>query len=110
MTSSSVGGAFFVDRDIYLRAGGENEYFYGWGCEDLERVKRMEILGLPVCRAEGPLFHLYHPRKENSWYGSRELELQNRQEFLKVCGMTREELQAYIRTWKWVSDKDLTIC
>lgn len=110
MTSSSVGGAFFVDRDIYLRAGGENEYFYGWGCEDLERVKRMEILGLPVCRAEGPLFHLYHPRKENSWYGSRELELQNRQEFLKVCGMTREELQAYIRTWKWMSDKDLTIC
>ena len=28
----------------YLRAGGENEAFYGWGPEDAERVKRLEIL------------------------------------------------------------------
>lgn len=25
------GGAFFVNRSIYLQTGGENEHFYGWG-------------------------------------------------------------------------------
>lgn len=95
----SVGGAFLVNRKVYLQSGGENEHFYGWGPEDAERVKRMEILKLPVYRAEGPLFHLYHPRKENSWYGSGEIELKNRQEFLTVCSMTKKELSDYISTW-----------
>ena len=83
---------------MHLQSGGENEHFYGWGPEDAERVKRMKILGLPVYRASGPLFHLYHPRKENSWYGSADIELKNRQEFLTVCSMTRSELQKYIQT------------
>ena len=95
----SVGGAFLVNRKVYLQSGGENEHFYGWGPEDAERVKRMEILGLPVYRASGPLFHLYHPRKENSWYGSADIELENRQEFLNVCSMTQEELQKYVQAW-----------
>ena len=96
--SYSVGGAFLVSRKVHLQSGGENEHFYGWGPEDAERVKRMEILGLPVYRASGPLFHLYHPRKENSWYGSADIELENRQEFLNVCSMTRSDLQKYIQT------------
>ena len=95
----SVGGAFLVNKQLYQQAGGENEHFYGWGPEDTERIKRMEILGLPVYRAKGSLFHLYHPRKENSWFGNQEIELKNRREFLKVCSMTREELLQYIQTW-----------
>lgn len=100
----SVGGAFFVNKKMYLQAGGENEHFYGWGPEDAERAKRMEILGLPIYRAKGPLYHLYHPRKENSWYGSQEIELKNRREFLKVCSMTRDELLQYIQTWNTFSE------
>lgn len=95
----SVGGAFLVNKKVYLQAGGENEHFYGWGPEDAERVKRMEILHLPISRIEGPLFHLYHPRKENSWYTDEETERQNKQEFLTVCGMTCEKLQGYIQSW-----------
>ena len=45
---------------MYVQAGGENEHFYGWGPEDLERVKRMEILGYSVTRIKGDLYHLYH--------------------------------------------------
>lgn len=96
---NSVGGAFFVSKEMYLNAGGENEHFYGWGAEDLERVRRMEILGFPVSRVGGPLFHLHHPRISNSWYGSQKLEIQNRTEFLKVCSLTRDELLQYIRTF-----------
>lgn len=96
----SVGGAFLVNRKQYLQAGGENENFYGWGPEDVERVKRMEILDMPIYRATGVLYHLYHPRKENSYYSSNEnIEFQNRQEFLKICSMTKKELSEYIHTW-----------
>jgi hypothetical protein len=93
-----VGGAFMVNKDEYIKAGGENEKFYGWGIEDLERVKRMEILGFPVSRVEGPLFHLYHPR--TSWFDNEDTEIRNRSEFIKVCSMTKQELSNYIETWK----------
>lgn len=96
----SVGGAFFVNRSVYLQAGGENEEFYGWGPEDAERVKRMEILGMPFYRSEGPLFHLFHPRKKNSWFANRAIELKNRMEFLNVCGKTCNELTEYIKLFK----------
>ena len=56
---SSVGGVFIINKQRYLQAGGENENIYGWGPEDAERVKRMEILEEPVERVSGPLFHLY---------------------------------------------------
>lgn len=99
----SVGGAFIVNKRTYQEAGMENENFYGWGPEDVERVKRWEILGCRVKRVEGPLFHLYHPRKTNSWFGSKELEIKNRGELLKVCRMAKNELTNYISTW--IKDK-----
>ena len=88
-----------VRRDLYLEAGGENEFFYGWGLEDQERIRRLFILGLPVTRVKGPLFHLFHPRKGNSRYKDDEAESKSRQEFLKVCGMTSGKLERYIRSW-----------
>lgn len=88
----SVGGAFLVNREKYLAAGGENERFYGWGPEDAERVKRMEILELPVSRVEGPLFHLHHPRGINSGFDCGERDKQNLQALIDTCRMTKEEL------------------
>jgi len=98
----STGGAFIVDTCKYMQAGGENEFFPGWGPEDLERVKRMEILyPQPVYRAKGGLFHLWHPRYLNSWYASKEYEICGKKELLKICGMGRDELQNYIKSWPW---------
>lgn len=101
----SVGGAFLVHKDYYLEAGGENEHFYGWGMEDMERVKRMEIVGLPVSRASGALYHLFHSRNENSRFYSPRLEEESRKEFLKVCSMCKDQLKHYIRTWKDVAQE-----
>lgn len=103
----SVGGAFLVNKELYLAAGGENEYFYGWGPEDAERVKRMEILNLPIYRSEGCLFHLFHPRKANSFYTNTDLEIRNRKELLKVCSMTKQELHQYIQTWHALLQSDI---
>lgn len=95
----SVGGAFIVNRDKYLKAGGENENFYGWGPEDVERVKRMEILEEKIDRADGVLFHLYHPRNINSLPAPGSIGRNNTKEFLKICQMNRDSLIAYIEKW-----------
>lgn len=80
-----IGGAFLINKQKYLLAGGENENFIGWGPEDFEHVKRMEILDLGVHYTKGPLFHLWHPRGKNSWYANRDIEIHNRKELLRTC-------------------------
>jgi hypothetical protein len=96
----AVGGAFLVNTKLYLDAGGENENIYGWGPDDIERVKRMEILELPIFRAKGPLYHLYHPRGNNSRFFDDKRKYANIDEFLKVCAMNKNELKDYICTWR----------
>ena len=83
--SHSVGGAYIVDKEKYQNLGGENENFYGWGPEDAERVKRIEIFGLIIHNSFGQLFHMLHPIMKNSWFASKEIERKNRQEFLNTC-------------------------
>ena len=101
MGRPSTGGAVLMNRIIYLSCGGENKNFYGWGPEDAERVHRVEILGYSVSWVSGgPLFHLYHPRSYNSWYISEEQGVKNRNEFVRVCNMSRQELEEYILSWK----------
>lgn len=99
----SVGGAFLVHKDYYLEAGGENEHFYGWGMEDMERVKRMEIMGFPISRAKGALYHLFHYRYKNSGFYSLCLEKESREEFLKICSMCQNMLKYYVRNWENVA-------
>lgn len=81
----SAGGVFMVDKDKYVKAGGENENIFGWGLEDAERLKRMETLSLPVCYSKGPLFHLWHPAGKNSRFTNTGNEKHNRRELQKTC-------------------------
>lgn len=96
----SLGGAFLVNRDEYLKAGGENENFYGWGPEDYERFYRMEILNKEIVRIEGPLYHLFHTRGINSTYANKKLAIQCKEELCRICSMTTLELNNYIKTWR----------
>lgn len=97
----SCGGLFLVNREVYLQCGGENENFYGWGPEDAERVRRMEILGYPVgVNTEGPLYHLWHPRGDNSRFFNRQLASNNRLELIRVCNMDTKELTDDVASWK----------
>lgn len=65
------GGAIFIDTKSYKNAGGENEKFYGWGPEDWERIERWKKFGYRICRVEGGLFHLSHPRDLNGMHNSK---------------------------------------
>ena len=92
----SNGGAFVVNRETYLKLGGENESIYGWGPEDAEREKRMEILDFAPLRISGPLFHLWHPRGVTSGNVNKMIEKNNRKIFLKTCSSTKNELSKFI--------------
>lgn len=95
------GGAFFVHRERYLSLGGENENFIGWGPEDVERLKRVKIMGHKVAWTNmGAAYHLSHPRNDNSRFYNDEVACITRQELMKVCSMNTDELQDYINTWK----------
>lgn len=97
----SCGGLFFVNREVYLKCGGENEHFYGWGPEDAERVRRMEILGYPVgVNTEGPLYHLWHPRGDNSRFFNRQLASNSRLELIRICNMDTKELTDDVASWR----------
>ena len=90
------GGAYLVNCQQYLRCGGENERFVGWGPEDAERMHRIKILGYKVAWTQsGQLYHLYHPRG-NSVYRSKEDAKFMRDEFIKICCMSLDELKSYI--------------
>ncbi len=102
---SACGGGFLVNKQIYRAAGMENANFFGWGIEDGERVKRMEILGYKVGRVNyGPMYHLTHPRGINSVFRTEEAQKAAIKEFLRICNMSKEELQEEIATWYHVKN------
>ena len=97
---NSVGGAVLWNRASYFKAGGENENFISFGAEDQERVVRAEKLGLSIERTKGCLYHLNH------WVGVNSSTrnpyfIANRDEFEKVKGMDRAELEDYIKSWNF---------
>lgn len=45
-------------------------------------------------------FRNFNKRSYNSWYISEEQGAKNRNEFVRVCNMSRQELEEYILSWK----------
>lgn len=88
----SCGGAFIVDKEAYVSAGGENEKFRSWGPEDLERYKRWEIKGYRVKRIDGAIFHLNHHIGDNSKYFDFKTKKEAFQTLLETC---RESIEYY---------------
>jgi len=86
------GGAMLVNKEAYIRAGMENEKFYGWGPEDFERYERWKILDLKIYHSEGPLFHLTHSRGSNSTFRSMEQAINTNKEFSLTKFSSKAEL------------------
>ena len=99
----SVGGAFVLNKDKYIEIGGENEGFYGWGYEDVERYKRLEILEYPIGRIDGPLYHLYHERNTKMEHAHQKRIMQNMKVLLETCRMNKYELEETIKRWKRIN-------
>ena len=95
------GGAVFVHRNKYIDAGMENERHYGWGNEDYDRYNRFKNLGYKIYRVDAPLFHLCHPRKENSSFRSKIFHQISSNELYRISNSSKEELQNYIKSFKY---------
>lgn len=95
---SSVGGAIFCNKESYRKSGYENENFVQWGFEDNERIQRWSKLGMRIERTSNWLIHLEHYRSSNS-SPHNDSYLNNQMEYMKVCGMDREDLVRYINSW-----------
>ena len=65
-----VGGAIIVNKEKYIEIGMENEKHYGWGNDDFDRYYRFVGLDYRIHRVNTPLFHLSHPRGDNSQFHS----------------------------------------
>ncbi len=94
-----VGGAFFANRKAYMKAGMENELFYGWGREDGDRINRRKILGCSYKRIDGPLFHLTHERGSNSTFHSSQQNAIKHAEIMRIAAMSKKELKVEIKEW-----------
>lgn len=97
----ACGGAIFLNRADFIRAGMSNEHITSWGPDDVEQKKRMEILGFSMMSVKGPLLHLWHPRGVNSSYENPEERIRLTEEYVRVASCGRAELLQYIDTWKW---------
>ena len=94
-----VGEGFFANRKAYLDSGMENEFFYGWGKEDGERVNRWETLGYTFKRVKGHMYHLTHDRGINSRFHSKKQSEIKQAELERLAMMSKEELKEEIATW-----------
>ena len=99
LTKDSCGGAVFINRGDYWRAGLENEALISWSPEDVERKERMLKLKYTMARAQGKCYHIKHPPSSNS--GPNKYTIKNNEELVRVRDMSREELEDYIKTWNW---------
>lgn len=97
---NSVGGAVFMRTDIYWEAGLENQNIVGWGHEDNERYKRMQILEYNIARVDGPCYHISHQRGINS-SNKNPYDAANAKEWDRIRMMRKNVLQEEIKSWTW---------
>lgn len=97
----AVGGAVLWRRAAYIEGGMENERFVSWGPEDRERCLRFQRLGYQLARTEGPIFHLSHPRTENSGFDNPRYA-DNEREWQRIERMSAAELRREVAGWPWI--------
>ena len=98
--STSVGGAVFFDKNVFIKGGMGNENFKGAGWEDNEIYERFTKLGFSRAKLDTYLLHLTHDRKETS-YNHNPYGKHNEQEFSRIYKMPKHQLLNEIATWEW---------
>jgi predicted glycosyltransferase involved in capsule biosynthesis len=91
-----VGGGVVINREKYIQAGMENEAHYGWGNDDFDRYHRFRGLNYTIHRVNTPLFHLYHPRGDNSKFRSDIFKQLSGNELKVIECSSKEEIEVHI--------------
>lgn len=101
-----TGFGIMFDFEEYRKIGLDNEYILSYQYDDLERYDRCLKFGFDVAVSDLNGYHMDHIGDGTSlsikFHNNRSFTLkQNTLEYLKVMMMTRQELEHYIKTWKW---------
>jgi len=59
--TGSTGGVLVIRPDAWALAGGMDERFTGWGCEDSAFLAAADTLLGPSVRHPAQIVHLWHP-------------------------------------------------
>lgn len=94
-------GAVFLNRSDYIDAGLDNEHINISRLIDWERIKRLKILGFSVKRIYGKIYKLFTPAELNIDPDLKNEEETAIAEYLKICGLERNDLRGYINSWSW---------
>jgi hypothetical protein len=86
------GGAVILNRKKHIKAGLDNEMYYGWGNEDFERYYKYSTLYYHIERTNNYLFHLSHPRSINSRYKSNMSQKISINELFKITNSSYDEI------------------
>lgn len=97
----SYSGCVGLRKSDYKKCGYENELIYGCNHSDQERNIRAKIMGLKVARINGSLYHFDHTVSALHGFVSKENELSNLSEYLKVSNLTSHLLHEYINSSSW---------
>ncbi|TDR31010.1 galactosyltransferase-related protein [Hydromonas duriensis] len=95
---SSMGGAFIFRREAYIRVGGMDTTFIGWGGEDNEFFYRSKRLGIPWSSMDVPLFHLHHDSTHREDFNAKAIA--NSQRAYQSNIMPMDELQHIVERLK----------
>jgi len=98
--ATSVGGCVFVNKEKFFEAGGENENFKNYGCEDVERVFRWNKLGYKVKRIVGVLLHIDHFIGPNS-SNRHQYHENNKEAWIKINSFDADGLRNFVDSWEW---------
>lgn len=63
---NSDGGMQFIKKESFLKIGGYNTNFKGWGSEDNEFILRVILGNLKFIRLNNSLYHLKHEKAEGT--------------------------------------------
>jgi len=94
-SSSSIGGIILFKNSSFIKSGGYNEKFKGWGGEDYEFWIRINKLEFKIHRSDGCLYHINHFRFHPS-RNMKQVEF-NSTELDKIKEMTNSEIKNYYR-------------
>lgn len=100
-TEISFGGWCFINREVYILAGMENEKIRPWGYyNNIERAKRLNILGYEESRVNGNFLQLPRYQHAVSEQSASNHLINNLREYLGICKLRNRELTDHISTWE----------
>lgn len=94
------GGAVILSKEAFVNSGGENEIQYGWSNDDSDRYNRLKSMQFKIFRYNIPLFHLWHPRGENSRFHSETFKKISINELFLLKNCSYEEMLDYVSKMK----------